>query len=151
MYITCMQSQASPAYLAQLDDFFQRTGLKFDVVMIGINRMPAPSGGHIETVKVSDDLTLYSCDKECSIWGTVSSCPKVLGYPVLLHSIMPRAVGVSSCRVLSKGRIAMCHLWHCHLHCLVCDDGNALFIFAQAHVASEGLSAHNRGFELCLP
>lgn len=58
-----------PSKLKQLHNFIERTALSYDIIMIGINRIPSPSG-ETTNLPVSDGLDLVACHKDCAVWGT---------------------------------------------------------------------------------
>lgn len=43
--------------------------MEYDLIFIGINRIPAPSG-EITSLPVGDGLELVECHKNCAVWGT---------------------------------------------------------------------------------
>jgi hypothetical protein len=91
-HLSSSQSLASPVHMKNLDKFIKKTGLKFDALMIGINRMPEPKGGDVKRIEVASDLSLYMCSKECSVWGTVRMSSTVLESSCATHkSQIPRS------------------------------------------------------------
>mmetsp|Transcript_40061 Transcript_40061/g.107268 ORF Transcript_40061/g.107268 Transcript_40061/m.107268 type:complete len:336 (+) Transcript_40061:232-1239(+) len=61
--------KTSPLKIKRLHDFVEKMSISFDAIMIGINRVPAPSG-KTTTFSVGPDVELIQCHKDCTLWGT---------------------------------------------------------------------------------
>mmetsp|Transcript_40068 Transcript_40068/g.107304 ORF Transcript_40068/g.107304 Transcript_40068/m.107304 type:complete len:505 (+) Transcript_40068:232-1746(+) len=81
--------KTSPLKIKRLHDFVEKMSISFDAIMIGINRVPAPSGKtttfSVSAIDMSSnrsfplqytfrqvgpDVELIQCHKDCTLWGT---------------------------------------------------------------------------------
>lgn len=56
--------------MKELSNFFHETDMPFDIILVGINAYPPPKTLNTTIYPISRDLLMYSCHKDCTVYGT---------------------------------------------------------------------------------